>query len=492
MNAAKLRLDEDTHRLFAGLIENRTGLQFFDEAGYMSLQASVSVQMEKADFEQPLEYYDLIRSPEGQESFRSLVEELTNSETSFFRNLPQFEALIQHLLPKLIQARESSRRLRIWSAGCSSGEEPFSVVMALLEVIPFPGNWKIEVVATDINSQILWKARQGIFSGRTFKAMPQIYSQKYISQRIDRQYEVLPYVRQYVDFRRANLMEELSPFDGQCDLILCRNVMIYFRQPAIQKVLSKFRRALAPDGYLLVGHAENPNNYSDDFAPRQVGDAFVYVPTKKDVATPALKPSHAEPVEKSDPPLKGGNLPPGRPRVLRSEEKEETLKKFISTARYAFHHNRIQEAEELLETLFEEDRIPASAHVLMACLLVTTNREEQAAQHVKTALEEDEFCAEAHYLQGLFELDRKDHERAMLCFKHSIYSDNQFPLSYFQLARLFQDKGDYKKAAMRYQNALRALDGPSKEIWSDLFTGLSPQLVRQACLTAIELCERHV
>jgi Tfp pilus assembly protein PilF len=237
-----------------------------------------------------------------------------------------------------------------------------------------------------------------------------------------------------------------------------------------------------------VGHAENPNNYSDDFAPLQVRDAFVYVPGKKYFVTSAPEPGQPETVEKSETPLGGGNLPKDRPPALRSDEKEDALKKFISTARHAFHQDRFHEAEELLATLFEEDSIPATAHVLMACLLVTTNREDQAAQHVKTALEEDVFCAEAHYLQGLFELDRNENEQAMQCFKRSINSDIQFPLSYFQLARLFQDKDDYRRAVMQYQNALRALEGPSKEIWSDLFTGLSPQLVKQACLSAIELC----
>ncbi|MDP6118388.1 MAG: CheR family methyltransferase [Planctomycetota bacterium] len=486
MNAVKLQLDEETHRLFAGFIETRAGLQFFDEAGYTNLRTAISRQMEEANSETPLEFYDFIRSQDGKEHLRAFIEELTNNETSFFRNLPQFEALIRHLLPELIRARESTRRLRIWSAGCASGEEPFSVVMALLEVLPFPENWKIEVVATDINSQVLWKARRGIFSGRTFKAMPQIYSQKFISQRDDGQYEVSPFVRQYVDFRMANLMEDLTPFNGSCDLIFCRNVMIYFRKSAIEKVLSKFRRTLAPDGYLLVGHAENPNNYSDDFSPLQVRDAFVYVPTKENFTS--IPDSRPEPVADSDTPLIGGSLPPVRPRIFRTDEKEEALKQFISTARHAFQHDRLHEAEELLETLFEEDRIPAPAHVLMACLLVTTNRQEQAALHVKTALEEDQFCAEAHYLQGLFELDRNDTEQAMQCFKRSIFSDNQFPLSYFQLARLFHDKGEYRMAVTKYQNALKALDGPSKVLWSDLFTGLSPELVRQACHSAIELC----
>jgi chemotaxis protein methyltransferase CheR len=206
---------------------------------------------------------------------RLSIDALTTNETLFFRDKAPFDALRELILPQLTAARRSSGQLRIWSAACSSGQEAYSIAMLLEEMRPQLAGIKVEILATDISEKVLEQARAGVFSqfevqrGLPVKLLLQHFTQDGTRWRIN------PALGKNISFRAGNL---LQPFNhlGRFDIILCRNVMIYFAEPTKRDILRRLSDALAPDGCMLLGGAETVLGLSDTLAPHRTNRG-VYV-----------------------------------------------------------------------------------------------------------------------------------------------------------------------------------------------------------------------
>jgi chemotaxis protein methyltransferase CheR len=195
---------------------------------------------------------------------RAVVEAMTTNESFFFRDIKPFDQFRTVLLPQLLKARATSRHLRIWSAACSSGQEPYSLAMILAEDQATLAGWQVEIVATDISSEILDRAAGGAYSQfEVQRGLPIRLLLKYFSQQGDR-WVVAPTIRSAVRFKCINLLEDLSAL-GTFDVIFCRNVLIYFDQPTKAQVLERLERQMAADGYLLLGGAETVLGISTRF-----------------------------------------------------------------------------------------------------------------------------------------------------------------------------------------------------------------------------------
>ncbi|RMF93557.1 MAG: protein-glutamate O-methyltransferase CheR [Nitrospinota bacterium] len=204
-------------------------------------------------FDQYLHYIEQDRS--GQELV-AMVEVLTTNKTSFFREAQHFDYLRRYVFPTM---RHPSQRVRFWSAGCSSGEEPFSLAIVLCEAFPDIAQRDIRILATDIATRMLQKAREAIYEQDVLREVPAILLQKYftcIRYQPPRAYRLNDTVRALVRFARLNLMDPW-PMKGPFDVIFCRNVMIYFDRPTQQRLVQRFWELLKPGGYLLVGHSES-------------------------------------------------------------------------------------------------------------------------------------------------------------------------------------------------------------------------------------------
>lgn len=193
-----------------------------------------------------------------------VVDAMTTNETSFFRDSHPFDTLRKSLLPGLIEQRASARTLRIWSAACSTGQEPYSIAMTLKDHFPVLGAWKIEIVATDISPTVLDRAREGVYS--TFEVQRGMPIQMLIRHfdQIDQQWRIKPELRGNITFRSINLLEDFSIL-GTFDIVLCRNVLIYFDQPTKTRILGAIAKRVAPDGALILGGAESVFGLSDAF-----------------------------------------------------------------------------------------------------------------------------------------------------------------------------------------------------------------------------------
>ncbi len=203
------------------------------------------------------------------------IDALTTNETFFFRDYHPFEALRRFILPEVLEARAGARRLSIWSAACSTGQEPYSLAMLLLEHFPELANWEVSILATDLSPRVLKRAHQGEYSQfEVNRGLPASYLVKYFAKRDDN-WVIKDEVKRMVQFLPMNLIQPwpvLSPMD----LVLLRNVMIYFDVETKKTILKKVRNSLLPHGYLVLGTAETTTNLDPAFDPVSHGKAVVY------------------------------------------------------------------------------------------------------------------------------------------------------------------------------------------------------------------------
>ena len=218
--------------------------------------------------------------PIRQKELIALLNEITIGETCFFRNQPQLDALRQIVMPKIMEAKAPLpvRHLRFWSAGCSTGEEPYTLSMLLLEESDARlKDWIVEIVATDLNERSLAHAKIAVYGSYSTRNLPPHYRQKYFAPLGD-QLQLGPPARSAVNFSRANLADHDSPpFTNGVDVIFCCNVLIYFDLASKRRVIQSFYRDLLPHGYLFLGHSESLYGVSDDFRLVHFPGATAYV-----------------------------------------------------------------------------------------------------------------------------------------------------------------------------------------------------------------------
>lgn len=208
---------------------------------------------------------------------RRVVEAMTTNETSFFRDVHPWETLKNTILPELIKTRQTSRRLRIWCAAASTGQEPYTIAMVIREHFPELATWDIQILGTDLNAAVLERCRTGIYKQlEVNRGLPATMLVKYF----DRQgveWQVKPEIRKMLAFQELNLLDRWSMF-AMNDVVFMRNVLIYFDTNVKRDILGRVRDKLAPDGFLVLGGAETTLNLDDQYAPLRAGQTVVYQP----------------------------------------------------------------------------------------------------------------------------------------------------------------------------------------------------------------------
>ncbi|AGC45120.1 protein methyltransferase FrzF [Myxococcus stipitatus DSM 14675] len=274
----------------AALLLERAGLKITPD-GFHSLRLALSTRMPVLGVEEPERYLQRLNGPGGEEELRSLLPLVTVGHTEFFRDAKQFRALEKSVLPDLLaRARREMRKVSVWSAGCATGEEPYSVAMVLAELGAL--SVEVDLWATDLNLAAVEAARQGRFSQRrAISINPERLSRFF--RPVEDGYEALTTLREYIRFDGQNLA--VPVFDkvalGSLDLILCRNVIIYFDLPTIRGLMDRFLAALRPGGLLFLGYSESLFKVYDRFEMIEVDGAFVYrrPPSDRGVRPPPLR-----------------------------------------------------------------------------------------------------------------------------------------------------------------------------------------------------------
>jgi chemotaxis protein methyltransferase CheR len=257
---------------FRTLIEQRSGIRF-DSSRERFFSSRVREHIEEKGLASWADLMPLVRSSNLE--YEALLARLLTHETSFFRYPSAFEALKKRVLPE-IHARKfwaSSRTLRVWSAGCSTGEEPYSISIALEETPSFASGWDIEILATDISRQAVARAVEGVYPRRSVKNLtPQQIAAYFIPD--GEQLEVKAAIRSKVSFVVMNLVQAL--YVGRMDCIFCMNVLIYFSDERREQLIRRFYDSLEPGGYLMLGHSETLGNLSEKFEKIVFEDFMLY------------------------------------------------------------------------------------------------------------------------------------------------------------------------------------------------------------------------
>jgi chemotaxis protein methyltransferase CheR len=286
------QLSEPELKLLQALVYQECGMHF-DERRAHFLQDRLQRRLKECQLDSFYSYYRLLISQEGKQELSRLLENLTVNETSFFRNKAQLELFHKHILDELLRAKQArgDLTLRVWSAGCSTGQEPYTIAMMVADSLAYhhlrtpasigntwpkpviPSPWKVEILASDINYQVLRAGQEGIYAEHHMAAVDYNYRLRYFDK-VGERYAIKKALKEFIHFDFHNLKTEYLP--QRNDVIFCRNVMMYFDEAEQKRLVEKFARCLNPGGYLLVGHAESLLGLTDKFTMiyRDSGTAY--------------------------------------------------------------------------------------------------------------------------------------------------------------------------------------------------------------------------
>lgn len=379
-----------------------------------------------------------------QAAWDDLIAELTIGETYFFRNGAQFDALRRVILPDLAAARRQSRYLRVWSAGCATGEEPYSLAMTLSEALPDPTSWQVSILGTDINQRFLQRAREALYGAWSFRETAPEVRERYFAPEAGR-WRLRPEIRRQVVFMPLNLAEPVYPaaINGTLalDIIFCRNVTIYFDEATTRQVAQRFFDALAPGGWLVIGHAEPHLSIYRQFETHNAPGAVLY---RKPAGAPVFRSvAPAAPVPTP--------VTPTRPMAIQRLPAPAAPPQPVMPA---------QCLPERALPPAAEPPVAASLDDQLAAAWAAADRGEWA-----TALAQAEHVAQAaplnvrvHYLLGQIYEHSEARTAALTAYRRSVYLDAGFVPGLLGMARIWRQDGCYAEAGRALRGAKSRLE----------------------------------
>lgn len=277
--ASRLALSPEEFRRLSDLLYERAGLYFGDGKRFL-LESRVYDRIKALGVRSGAEYLALLTGTGGAREWTELLDVVTTHETSFFRNRPQLEAFQRKVLPGVLRAQgdRGRRRLRIWSAACATGEEPYTLAMMILELLgDRAASWDVRILGTDLVPSVLDRAREGVYPRHSFRTTPAYFVQKYFRAEGPDAFRLGTAPRRLVELRLVNFADDAAM--ARCrgfHVIFCRNALIYFDREAKRRFVAHFARALEAGGYLFVGHSESLHGISDDFKLIHFPGALAY------------------------------------------------------------------------------------------------------------------------------------------------------------------------------------------------------------------------
>jgi chemotaxis protein methyltransferase CheR len=356
----------------------------------------------------------------------TLASHLTIGETYFWREPQVFAALEESILPELIRSRGSGdRRLRIWCSGCSTGEEAYSLAIALRRALPDIDDWNISILATDVNPRMLRKAEAGAYGEWSFRNAPPWITERFFRPKKDGKREVIPEIWKMVSFAYLNLADGLFPSSlndtSAMDIVFCRNVLMYFKPERARRIVESLGRSLVDGGWLMAGACEYSQLLFSGFASVQFPGAIVYrksshkiVPTQEThIPPPPRLPTPIPPPHKPRPPAAQYRAPPKQPA-------EETPIAIVPSVRELADQGRLSEAMALCEAAIVVDKLDPRLRYLEATILQEMNREDEAIASLKRALYLDPDYLLAHFTLGNLALRSGDARTGRRCLKNAL------------------------------------------------------------------------
>jgi len=509
-------------QLFIQLIAAHTGLQIRPQ-DRSALSQKLLTRMKAVKIAFPDKYYQMLadQSRESQSEWRQLALLLTTNESYFMRDKGQFSLLEKVIFPELIEHKRKLHdklgikpTLRIWSAGCSTGEEPYSLVIILKQLISDWEKWKIFVLGTDINQAAIEKAQRGIYSPWSFRLVDPELQRRYFDRR-KIEWEIDRKLRQFVSFSCVNLVTDNFPNIYRniynMDLILCRNVFVYFEAQYISQVLKKFAKTLRPGGYLMTGHAEVHSHVMNEFQPKVFPESVVYQAKNflgeeqgkiESSIAPASKAKSAfgesgkggEVGGDSGQLLPGETMPAsfdngnfaeigsllaagtGLGKMLRTryvdgdgvskkvsgllstlaaakKADRQTPQMLILEAKACFKNQAYAEAIDKAKQALDLQSHNFEADYFLAQIYANLGKYSQAIEHCNRASKVDAMSVFPYYLQAHIAEEQGDLETAKIFLKKTIYLCPSFVSAYLELGNIYNKEGQLNIAIKMYNSS---------------------------------------
>jgi chemotaxis protein methyltransferase CheR len=477
-------------------VESRLGLHFPRER-WSDLERGARAASPECGFEDDVVRFvrRLLSSALTQSDLETLSSYLTIGETYFFREKNSLEAFERQIVPELMRTRRGSGgQLRIWSAGCASGEEPYSLAIMLSNMITELKAWKITILATDLNTRALHKATEGTYTEWSFRESPSWLKSTYFKATSDGRWLISPAIKEMVTFSYLNLVEDVYPSLLTCtnamDVVFCRNVLMYFTEAARKNVVHRFHRSLAEQSWLIVSPAETSPTLFSEFAtvslpgvtlyrkgalpPQMVIPSFSRPEDEARGRLPAVEPVMAEP-ESINPFNVDLSLTPPQPQPgvalgpLISAEKALEL----------YQQGRYQEAAQGLIAQLSENAGNAPTMLLLARVYANQGKLTPALGWCDQAIASDQMTACAHYLRATILQEQGLPEEAMRSLRRAVYVDARFALGHFALGSLALRQGDVKESEKHFENVLSLLTSYGPEEVVPESEGLSARRLRE-------------
>ncbi len=491
--------DQDFIR-FRDLVRLKSGI-YFNEKKRSDLKTGVLKAFHYSGFPNTNAYYDtLAGEPSSSTLFKTLVSFLTVGETYFFRH---FDVLEKQILPRLIRSHQHDKTLRIWSAGCSTGEEPYTIAMVLDHILPDLAEWKLQIVGTDININSLEYAREAVYRPWSLRSINDFYKEKYFRKK-EGLYYIDSAIRKMVRFEYLNLVDDCYPSlqneTVDLDIIFCRNVTIYFEAETTIKVINRFYRCLKDKSYLAVGHAEPSSLIYDQYIAEIFPDAVIYrkdasakkemqyktgirtreemfsgrrfqpsgdvtsnlaklqtqidklsnthdteeiareESKKKKISEVPKKATENVPKEKSETPAPKADADETAEIKGRDFQSQEFM--LFGEGIDQFQKKQFEEAEKIFKKLIAQFPSNGRGHYMIAHINANLDRIEDAKKYCYLAIEKDSLLIEAYYLLGLIFKEENAFDDSIKMLKKAIYINMNFVAGYYELAVNYFKLGD--------------------------------------------------
>lgn len=490
-------ISDEEFLLFQNFISQNSGI-FVDEIKRDLLRKALLARTTFLNLSGYTDYYKFLKyNPRGEEEFKEILNLITVCETYFFRDAKHFHTLRNYLLAEIIKRKQAqgSNGIRIWSAGCSTGEEPYSIAITLLEALQPAQMWDVEIFASDVSTKALKIAQEGVYSKWSLRSTARSYIEKYFIQD-DKRFILKDEIRKAVNFEYFNLIREpfpLSKMGDYWDIIFCKNVTIYFKQGSTKRVITNFYNSLQKEGYLFIGASESLYHISNEFELLEIDGNFMY----------------QKPANKMVEEIKRGKVtiekitstkPSGKVRredaLIKKDIKEikalskqpvidEKIGELYKTAQYYFEADLFEKALfELMKIIEYTDEHPET-YLMLADIYANKEQFDEAERECRKALELDSLLSPAHFLLGIILNKKGKAEEAIKEFKKAIYLDPDFPLAHFNLANIYFGNKEYQKSMAEYKATIDVLN-KSKDVLPKIGGGFSKEILIQTCQRNIE------
>lgn len=455
---------------------------------------------------------ELLASGLSASQIEILAPHLTVGETYFFREKKLFDSIENEILPELIAAkRKSNMSIKIWSAGCCTGEEPYTLAMILMDLLPDIENWNIDICATDINKNFLKKAKQGIYGEWSFRETSTHIKNKYFAK-TNSNYQITDHIKKMVRFEHLNLVANTAEYKFDFDLIFCRNVLMYFRHKQIAKTIKKFYEALNDKGFLFIGQSEFSVDHFTNFTlinnngtlyykkgglnkdiplsswmeldrndniDSVISDNFSYATNSDENVTPLVFELEKEIDHSSD---EFDSADPDQ------EEQSGNLntKKLYDEAIDLYKNGKYKDAVEKLLLTHKEHPDDFETLVLLTRIYADRRMLKETLEWSEKAIEVEKLNPLNYYLQALIQIEFDNYEKSVSLLQRAIYLDQDFVIAHFMLGDSNRKLGNIEFATKHWRNALTLLKKYTPDEIIPHSDGLTVRMLSEIILSIME------